>query len=280
MKNMLAERIGSIPLTKKQKKIAKYFIENQDRIASLSSMEVAREIGVSDASIIRFSRAIGFSGFADLKSRSFDVLVENASSGLSLAERLSMNTAKYSGQDVTFQFSQLMQQNINSVFLQNRMEDFDRIVDLLMDAERRYVIGMRGCKGIAMQFGRLLAFMLPSVHTLIDSECTSISRLQDIREGDAVLMFVYSRFYKIDVNYLKMAKERGARIALVTNDETGPLSAFADVILTVATSNMSFFHSTIGADLIGEYLLNRVSKRVDYEDRIRERDEVTEYQRL
>lgn len=30
-------------------------------------MDVAREIGVSDASIIRFSRAIGYKGFTDLK---------------------------------------------------------------------------------------------------------------------------------------------------------------------------------------------------------------------
>ena len=34
----------------------------------MSSLAVAREVGVSDASIIRFSRAIGYKGFADLKN--------------------------------------------------------------------------------------------------------------------------------------------------------------------------------------------------------------------
>ena len=66
-----------------------------------------------------------------------------------------------------------------------------------------YVIGLRGCKGTAIGFGRLLSFMMPNVTAIIDSECTSISLIQDLEEGDVVLMFVFSRFYKIDLEYLK-----------------------------------------------------------------------------
>ena len=88
MTNILAERIKNANLTKTQKKIADYFISNQERIGSLSSIEAAQEIGVSDASIIRFSRAIGFDGFADLKDNIYDMLVQNAVSGLSLSEPL------------------------------------------------------------------------------------------------------------------------------------------------------------------------------------------------
>lgn len=61
--NMLAEPIKPLKLTKKQKVIAEYFIQNQERLGSLTSMEAANEIGVSDASVIRFSRMIGFAGY-------------------------------------------------------------------------------------------------------------------------------------------------------------------------------------------------------------------------
>ena len=35
-------------------------------------MDIAKEIGVSDASIIRFARAIGYEGFTDLKKVPID----------------------------------------------------------------------------------------------------------------------------------------------------------------------------------------------------------------
>lgn len=280
MANMLAERIKSVALTKKQKQIAEYFIQNQDRLGNLSSIEAAKEIGVSDASIIRFSRAIGFDGFADLKKQIYDMLVENASPGLSLSERLALNEEKNRGGNTAVQFQQLMQQNIASVFQDNKPEDFEKAADMLVHANTRYVIGMRGCKGIAAQFGRLLSFMMEGVTTLLDGECVSISALQDLKEGDAVIMFVYSRFYKIDQSYLEMARKRGAKICLVLNDITGPLGKYADIVLMVNVSYMSFFYSTIGADMIGEYILTLISRKVEYKERIKERDMITAVQRI
>lgn len=41
----------------------------------MSSMDVAKEIGVSDASIIRFARAIGYLGFTDLKNDIYNSLI-------------------------------------------------------------------------------------------------------------------------------------------------------------------------------------------------------------
>ncbi len=280
MANMLAERIKSVKLTKTQKKIAEYFVQNQDRIGSLSSLDVAHEIGVSDASIIRFSRVIGYDGFADLKSHIYDSLVENANNRVTLTERLFQNKEKYGSTEDSLNFIEVMQQNIASVFRDNRPEDFERVVDHVVKARKRYVIGLRGCKGIALQFGRLLSFMAPGVYTILDSECTSVNLMQDIKKNDVVVMFVYSRFYRMDEQYLKMARKRGAKICLIVNDITGPLNIYADEVLVVASANLSFFHSTIALDLLSEYLLDQISERLEYKERLLERDEVTEHQRL
>ena len=79
----LADRIKNMSFTKTQRKIADYFLGNQERIGNLSSFEVAREIGVSNASIIRFCRILGYEGFKDLKNQLYSMLVENVSTGLS-----------------------------------------------------------------------------------------------------------------------------------------------------------------------------------------------------
>jgi len=280
MANMLAERIKNITLTKSQRKIADYFIQNQDRIGGLSLQEAASEIGVSDASIIRFARAIGFKGYADLKDSAYNMLVRNAASGMSLTERMSSNKEKYQADDTELNFRELIQQNVHSVFHDNKPEDFETAVEYLINADKKYVIGLRGCKGVAFQFGRLLSFMMPGVNVITDDDCNSINSMQDANENDTVIMFVFSRFYHIDLNYMSMARKRGCKIILIVNDATGPLSSYADVILMVGAANLSFFNSAIGADVAAEYLLNLISERVDFKDRMAERDMMTEEQRL
>ena len=143
-----------------------------------------------------------------------------------------------------------------------------------------YVIGLRGCKGTAIGFGRLLSFMMPNVTEIIDSECTSISLIQDLEEGDVVLMFVFSRFYKIDLEYLKYAKKNGAQIYLVINDVASILSSYSDDILIVPTDSMNFCHSTTALNVITEYLLTLISRKCEFKERIDTRDQITEDQRL
>ena len=76
MENIIANRVRQVPLTKTQQKIADYFIRNPERVGMCSSMEVAKEIGVSDASIIRFARTIGYEGFTDLKNDIYNSLAK------------------------------------------------------------------------------------------------------------------------------------------------------------------------------------------------------------
>lgn len=280
MANLLAERIKNTKLTKKQRIIGDYFIKNQERIGNLSALDIANEIGVSDASIIRFSKAIGFEGYADLKNKIYDMLVENSSNKIPLTERMRINYEKLKDGNVTEQFIQKIQDNISDVFSHNSLEDFETIANAMVKGKRRYVIGLRGCKGTAIGFGRLLSFMMPNVTAIIDSECTSISLIQDLEEGDVVLMFVFSRFYKIDLEYLKFAKKNGAQIYLVINDVASILSSYADDILIVPTDSMNFCHSTTALNVITEYLLTLISRKCEFKERIDTRDQITEDQRL
>lgn len=276
----LADRIKESKLTKTQEKIANYFLKNQERIGKLSSQEVAQEIGVSDASIIRFSRVIGFSGYAELKDHIYGMLVENAFSGLSLSERMDQNAGKYSNTEFAKRFVEIAHQNVDNVFRYNKMEQVEELADRIVAAGCRYIVGLRGCRGIALNCSRLLAFMLPSVHCITDGECASISMLQDLTDKDVLVLFVFSRYYKVDVKYLKIARERGAFIAIVTDETAGALSSYADRIFTIPTENMAFYHSTLGATLFSDLLLNIVEKRVDCRARIEERDEILTEQRL
>ena len=57
MENVIADRVKNARLTKAQQKIAEYFIQKPKRVGMSFSMEAAKAIGVSDASITPFAWA-------------------------------------------------------------------------------------------------------------------------------------------------------------------------------------------------------------------------------
>lgn len=285
MENVIAERVKSAKLTKAQRKIAEYVIQNPERIGMCSSMEAAKAIGVSDASITRFARAIGYEGFADLKNDIYNSLAMQATSGvnsLSLAERVDVNRAKYGETASKADYMKVQQYILERTFRQNDDSKFDEAVSMLLHARHRYVIGFRGCLGVASQCAWLLRFLVDHVVSISDEGPGGVGSLQDIEEEDCVLFFSLTRFYKSDLRLMKLAKKRGAKICLIANSVLSPLAQMADILFLVETKHVGFFNSSASLNLLSEYLITRLAQRCldDYRERASERDDLTEDLRL
>ena len=59
----LRTMINNTSLTKTQKMIAKYVLDNFADACFMTSTEIAMKLGVSESSVIRFSRSLGYDGF-------------------------------------------------------------------------------------------------------------------------------------------------------------------------------------------------------------------------
>ena len=65
--NELRDLIHNSNLTKTQKMIAKYILDNSADACFRTSPEIATKLTVSESSVIRFSRSLGFSGYMDFQ---------------------------------------------------------------------------------------------------------------------------------------------------------------------------------------------------------------------
>ena len=61
----IKEQMGDF--TVNEKKIAEYILEYKDIVVGSSVQQIALEIGVSPAAIVRFSKKAGFKGFSNMK---------------------------------------------------------------------------------------------------------------------------------------------------------------------------------------------------------------------
>ena len=81
----LISKIQSMNLTKTEKVIADYILDNINNIGLSTVTDISLKLGVSDTSIIRFIRLLGFAWFADFIIHSA-ILFTNLSSKLSIVE--------------------------------------------------------------------------------------------------------------------------------------------------------------------------------------------------
>lgn len=76
--DILSDRIRELSLSKTEKRIADYLIVNQDSIGLSTALDLAREIGTSDTSLIRFVHRMGYPSFSVFKREMGSQLVNNS----------------------------------------------------------------------------------------------------------------------------------------------------------------------------------------------------------
>ena len=285
MENVIAERVKNVKLTKAQERIADYFIRNPEKVGMSSSMEVAKAIGVSDASITRFARAIGYEGFTDLKNDLYNHMVEQATGGinsLSLSERYNANQERFGSQVSKEAYMDLLRYDLERTMQQNSDQQLEQAITMLLQAKHRYIAGFRSCRGIAGRFAWLLQYLLPHIVLMEEEGSRAIGNLMDIGEKDCLVLFSVSRYYKEDRKLAQLAKQKGVRVCLVTNNAVSPLTALGDVVLLAETQHMSFFNSAVSMDFLLEYMVAAIAQsRSDvYRKNMEERDALTEDLRI
>ncbi|MBP5212122.1 MAG: MurR/RpiR family transcriptional regulator [Pyramidobacter sp.] len=280
LENVVAARVKKARLTRAQMKIAEYIIANPELVGRSSSMEVARAAGVSDVSVTRFARAIGYPGFTELKNDIYDSLAAQAAQGvgrLTLDERLEANRARFGSGVSREAFLKVQADNLERTIMQNPEEAYARCADAVVNAKTCFVAGFRGCFGVAQHFAWILEVLMNDVRLIDDVGVGGVDRMQKAGADDCLVFFSASRYYQSDLRLVRVAKAHGAKLCLVTDSVLSPLVPFADVTLTAEVRQMGFFNSATAMNAVCEYLLTLLTPRCldRYRAHVRERDEIT-----
>ena len=67
-KKKILEKLKNTKPTKKEKRIAEFFLDEEQRVFLMNVADIAKTIDVSDTSVIRFIKSLGFENFTDFKN--------------------------------------------------------------------------------------------------------------------------------------------------------------------------------------------------------------------
>lgn len=229
-------------LTKGEKKIAEYIISNPKEVSDMSALDLGKVLNTSDASIVRFSKNIGFKGFSDLKTY---LKIQINSFKKPQNKILEKWNNFQSENDIVDKIVKSDLKNIESFLSQIDVKKVEETVKNILSSKKVFVIGMGCSRGVAQFISWHMKRIGVDVELLQESGIGLLESLVHLKEEDTVLFFTFPRYLTDEVQASKLIKKRGAKLILITSELFSDISVNSDIVFKIPVDNDSFFNSYI-----------------------------------
>ncbi|MGL4865096.1 MAG: MurR/RpiR family transcriptional regulator [Cetobacterium sp.] len=229
-------------LTKGEKKIAEYIISNPKEVSDMSALDLGKVLNTSDASIVRFSKNIGFKGFSDLKTY---LKIQINSFKKPQNKILEKWNNFQSENDIVDKIVKSDLKNIESFLSQIDVKKVEKTVKNILSSKKVFVVGMGCSRGVAQFISWHMKRIGVDVELLQESGIGLLESLVHLKEEDTVLFFTFPRYLTDEVQASKLIKKRGAKLILITSELFSDISVNSDIVFKVPVDNDSFFNSYI-----------------------------------
>lgn len=256
-------RIKDKELTKTQKIIADYILDNINTVGFSPIKDVALACGVSDTSVIRFLRELGYEGYTDFKKSINEKLLEQYNANLSPMQKFKQSKAHIDTDSVANKVFYNSVTNLSNALINLDDKLIQDIADCLIKSKNKYIAGFRGTSCCADYFWRKAVFFLQGLVLCDKAESETIEKMIDIDKNDCLMLFSFPRYSEISYIVLELAKKRGAKIILFTDRVTSPLAPYADYLVTVNVTGVSFTNSYVVPLCYAEALAVIISKKLE-----------------
>ncbi|MDR7869984.1 MAG: MurR/RpiR family transcriptional regulator [Tissierellaceae bacterium] len=240
-------------LSKGQKLIANFILENYDKAAFMTAATLGNAIDISESTVVRFANRLGYEGYRDLQ-RDLQELIKNK---LTTIQRLNLAESKYpDSANIVTKIMERDMDNIKKTINDIDIEAFNKAVDLVLNARKKYIVGLRTSSFLAGYLGFYLNFILEDVH-VIKSETNDIfEQLLRITPDDLIIVITYPRYSKRSIDVLNFAKEMKTPIITLTDSYNSPASKEADISLIANSDMLSFIDSLVAPmSLINSFII-------------------------
>lgn len=214
-------------LTKLEKKVADYVLQNPQAVVKMTINELSNNCGVGDTTVFRFCRSMKVGGYQDFK------LALALSSNLNdmLDSKGSFNLAEsHDLHELAQQVSAVYVDAVNETFSSLDYEAINRTVDAIMNARSVHLFGFGNSGVSALMMQNRFMRILPNIFYTSDvhMQLTSAALLS---EGSVAIIFCNSGITKDSIRIAQMSHEAGATTIYITKFMQTPAAPYTDILL-------------------------------------------------
>ena len=216
---------------KAEKRIVDFINENPGKIISLSIVELAELCGCSEATIVRFSKRLGLSGYQELK-----ISLASESGGSIVNNHIKSTDSAF----------EIYEKVCNDIYLSLektkkslKPESLALAADKICSAGKIVVFGLGTSASIALDASHKLLRAGLNAFAYSDNHMQVIAA-SHLKKGDVAIGVSHSGSSKDIVDALKISKEHGASTIAVTNAGKSPILRYSDIVLATSSDETQY----------------------------------------
>ena len=271
---MISEHFND--LTKSEKRIANYLRKNQEESAFLSASELADRLGLSEATMVRFARTMGFPSYPAMRTLLQENFRQRVTHSARLRSRLDdLREAGDIFEQVTVSEIDYLTQALQSV----KREAINQAVNLMIKCDHIFVYGTGPSITLVDLINVRLARFGKQVIPLTSAGREVLEPLLLMTDRDLLFAIGFFDIHPTLQIVLNHAEEVNCPVVLLTDTLGSIIGSKADVILAAKRGPVSAFHSlVVPMTIINTLLLaianqnqEEVLKNLDKLDQLRSR---------
>lgn len=234
--------------------IAVYILENYDEIGFTSVNELSRKIGVSNASLVRFTQFMEFKGYKEFR----EAIQNEVKSKLNKDTQVALNEL-----DILPAAKQLEKLAENEIYNLNKtlndinVHTLSKMVQMVFDSERIFISGFGVSKNIMQIFEyALVSMQIKEIISITGSISDYNPRLHSIKPGDILFVMTMPPYSIEAIQVATYAKGKGADVCLFTDSPLCPIYSLASAVVRCENNSLLLTNSYVGMVAIVQVLIN------------------------
>jgi DNA-binding MurR/RpiR family transcriptional regulator len=241
-----------------QKRLGHYLQTDSSALLLSNVGDLARAVGVSKATVVRFAKSLGYKGFPEFRR---DIQQEMRRK-LRAADRMEETFAELDNDENIF--AKLIKRDIQ--LLEETLQaasfpDFHKAVEIILHARKVFLIGLNASMALAYLLHFRLVRVKKEAHWIFLTGGTSL--LEQLAFMDAADVLIAIDFLQVPREVqtaLQHAKKVGAPILGITDFPTSPIARAADVCLYAKRG----LHTTVNSLTPAFSLINALAIAVSW----------------
>lgn len=245
-------------LTRSEKKVADYVLENMEETIYLTVTELAEKVGVGETTVLRFCRRIGYKGYQAFRMAVTKEVAKQSNEDFDDIDETNVMQAIV--QKSTYASIQALKETASLI----GTKELEKSIELMVKQKRIVMYGSSMSENTAqdarnkfLRIGRVV-----EVYTYAHMQAMSAATLTD---EDLAIGISISGSTKDTFDALTIAKENGAKIISLTHSRRSPIADISDTVLLTAGRETPLQGGSLGAKisqlLVIDLLFNGVASQ-------------------
>ncbi|MCL2368951.1 MAG: MurR/RpiR family transcriptional regulator, partial [Oscillospiraceae bacterium] len=177
--------------SKGQQRIARFIRENYDKAAFMNAVKLARTVGTSESTVVRFASQLGYDGYPGMR-RALQEMIHNR---LTSVQRIEVARDIMDSKDILTSVLTSDMEKIRTTLGEADKAAFEAAVNAMVGAKRIFIIGLRAAAVLSSFMGFYLGLTRDNVRIVSDTYVNEVfEQILSIGAGDVLFAISFPRY--------------------------------------------------------------------------------------